>query len=66
MSFQIEISLRSGECLKIIPPTIVEDEQPQLDAKLPLVRLAGSPDEIGSQHGSKLRKRIEKAFDLYR
>lgn len=66
MSFQIEISLRSGECLKIIPPTIVEDEQPQLDAKLPLVRLAGSPDEIGSQHGSKLRKRIEKAFALYR
>lgn len=66
MSFQLETSkyssfeLPSGECLKIFPPTIVEDAQPQLEAKLPLVRLAGSPEEIGAKQGSKLRERIGK------
>lgn len=32
----------------------------------PLLRLQGSPSEIGFQHGSLLRERIRGCFDLYR
>lgn len=58
--------ISTGECLKIVSPTIIEEGKPELDAKLPLVRLVGSSDEIGAAHGSLLRERIEKTFELYR
>jgi isopenicillin-N N-acyltransferase-like protein len=69
MFFQPEISQNltveflTAQGLKIVPPLLIE-ESPQ--AKLPLVRLTGSPEEIGAEHGTKLSDRIEKAFELYR
>lgn len=69
MFFQPEISqdltveFLTAQGLKIVPPLLIE-ESPQ--AKLPLVRLTGSPEEIGAEHGTKLSDRIEKAFELYR
>ena len=57
------VELLTAQGLKIVPPNFIE-EHPQ--AKLPLVRLTGSPEEIGAEHGTKLSDRIEKAFELYR
>ncbi|BAY42877.1 acyl-coenzyme A:6-aminopenicillanic acid acyl-transferase family protein [Scytonema sp. HK-05] len=57
------VELLTAQGLKIVPPNLIE-EHPQ--AKLPLVRLTGSPEEIGAEHGTKLSDRIEKAFELYR
>ncbi len=57
------VELLTAQGLKIVPPNLIE-EHPQ--AKLPLVRLTGSPEEIGAEHGTKLCERIEKAFELYR
>jgi isopenicillin-N N-acyltransferase-like protein len=57
------VELLAAQGLKIVPPNLIE-EHPQ--AKLPLVRLTGSPQEIGAEHGTKLSDRIEKAFELYR
>ncbi len=57
------VELLTAQGLKIVPPNLIE-EHPQ--AKLPLVRLTGSPEEIGAEHGNKLSERIEKAFELYR
>ncbi|MCC5619959.1 C45 family peptidase [Nostoc sp. CHAB 5715] len=58
--------LPTGEQLHLVPPILVENNKPHLEAKLPLVRLSGSPEAIGAAHGSLLRSRIEKAIAVYR
>jgi len=62
-SQDLTIELLATQGLKIVPPVPIE-ENPQ--TKLPLVRLTGSAEEIGAEHGTKLSNRIEKAFELYR
>ncbi|NMG21091.1 C45 family autoproteolytic acyltransferase/hydolase [Brasilonema bromeliae] len=57
------VELLTAQGLKIVPPNLIEEHP---TAKLPLVRLTGSPEEIGAEHGTKLCDRIEKAFELYR
>lgn len=57
------VELLTAQGFKIVPPNLIEEHP---TAKLPLVRLTGSPEEIGAEHGTKLRNRIEKAFELYR
>ncbi|MEC4811856.1 MAG: C45 family peptidase [Scytonema sp. PMC 1069.18] len=65
-SLLFKFILPNGEEIRIVSPTYIEDGNPQLDVKLPIVCLSGSADERGAAHGTLLCERIEKTVDFYR
>jgi len=58
-------------CLSLAPPSYTEDARHADDAKAPgklpagVVRLAGSPEEIGRQHGALLKDKIRLMIKEY-